>query len=134
MLLNSVLQIIFSLVITTQMAQASSANQNELLIKKEVSVQKVEVRNKEGNATLDSNTSNEKGMLDKIIDKTKELTENSTEAVSSAASSAWNSTKKAAKFVGDKTSNYVKDYFKSTWEEAGKNVKEQEKQERQKQH
>lgn len=113
-------------------------------IKPEVSVQKIEVRQKEVNAT-DSNESNasvveEKGMFDKIVDKSKELAGSAkelagegAEAVSSAASSAWNSTKKAASSAGTKASNYVKDYFKSTWEQSRKNVEEQKRKEREEQ-
>lgn len=119
-------------------AQASS-NLEQTAIKKEVSIQKIEVRSK---SDLEVNIANKssnlkeqqgKGLWDKLVDKTKELSEGGVEAISSTASSAWESTKKATKSVANKATNYVKDYFKSSWEEAGKNIKKQEEQQKNRQ-
>lgn len=115
-----------------QLLQALSVNNHDL--KQEVTIKKIEVRNKDGNVS--ENNSSEmlkqaKNSWSRFLDKSKEIIDDSTESISAAASSAWNGTKRATKAVGDKATGYVKDYFKSTWEEAGKNVKEQQRQERQ---
>lgn len=115
-----------------QFLQASATKDHNL--KQEITIKKIEVRNKDGNVS--ENNSSEmlkqaKSSWNRFLDKSKEIIDDSTESVSAAASSAWNGTKRATKAVGDKATGYVKDYFKSTWEEAGKNVKEQQRQERQ---
>lgn len=116
-----------------QLLQASSVNNHDL--KQEVTIKKIEVRNKDGNVS--ENNSSEmlkqaKNSWSRFLDKSKEIIDDSTESISAAASSAWNGTKRATKAVGDKATGYVKDYFKSTWEEAGRNVKEQQQERQQK--
>ena len=116
-----------------QFLQASATNDHNL--KQEITIKKIEVRNKDGNVS--ENNSSEilkqaKSSWNRFLDKSKEIIDDSTESVSAAASSAWNGTKRATKAVGDKATGYVKDYFKSTWEEAGKNVKEQQQERQQK--
>ena len=125
------LTIVFFLM--AQFLQASATNDHNL--KQEITIKKIEVRNKDGNVS--ENNSSEmlkqaKSYWDRFLDKSKEIIDDSTESVSAAASSAWNGTKRATKAVGDKATGYVKDYFKSTWEEAGKNVKEQQQERQQK--
>lgn len=125
------LTIVFFLM--AQFLQASATNDHNL--KQEITIKKIEVRNKDGNAS--ENNSSEmlkqaKSSWNRFLDKSKEIIDDSTESVSAAASSAWNGTKRATKAVGDKATGYVKDYFKSTWEEAGKNVKEQQQERQQK--
>lgn len=129
MSLSRILKLAIVFFSMAQFLQASATKDHNL--KQEITIKKIEVRSKDGNAS--ENNSSEmlkqaKSYWDRFLDKSKEIIDDSTESVSAAASSAWNGTKRATKAVGDKATGYVKDYFKSTWEEAGKNVKEQQRQ------
>ena len=129
MSLSRMLKLAIVFFLMAQFLQASATEDHNL--KQEITIKKIEVRNKDGNVS--ENNSSEmlkqaKSSWNRFLNKSKEIIDDSTESVSAAASSAWNGTKRATKAVGDKATGYVKDYFKSTWEEAGKNVKEQQRQ------
>ena len=132
MSLSRILKLAIVFFLMAQFLQASATNDHNL--KQEITIKKIEVRNKDGNVS--ENNSSEilkqaKSSWNRFLDKSKEIIDDSTESVSAAASSAWNGTKRATKAVGDNATCFVIDYFIYTWEEAVKNVIEQLRQERQ---